>query len=201
MNEQLPISKRRNHPKYLVLALTLALAACEVVNAQENIQSKIPAVGDKAPDFTLQALDGQSMTLSKLTADSPVVLVVLRGYPGYQCPICSAQVGNLVSRSKDISDVGARVVFVYPGPGEKLSDRATEFLKAKSLPDHFAMVTDPDYTFAGAYGLRWDAPRETAYPSTFVVDRQGTVRYAKVSKTHGGRANAAEIVKALGDSK
>ncbi len=195
-----PISTRLICLGLVALTLTLVVTAKEALG-QEETQSKIPAVGDKAPDFTLQALDGRQVALSKLTTDSPVVLIVLRGYPGYQCPICSIQVGSLMGRAKDFAEAGARVVLVYPGPGEKLSDRATEFLKAKSLPDHFAMVTDPDYEFTRAYGLRWDAPRETAYPSTFVVDRQGTVRFAKVSRTHGDRANAAEILKALADSK
>jgi hypothetical protein len=56
---------------------------------------------------------------------------------------------------------------------------------------------DPDYKFTNAYRLRWDAPRETAYPSTFVIDRERKVRFAKVSKTHGGRATASEVLKAL----
>lgn len=194
----------KNAKQAILPTVILALATSSTSSlllAVEPETSKIPAVGDKAPDFTLQALDGQPIALSKLTADSPVVLVVLRGYPGYQCPICSAQVGNLISRSQDFADANAKVVFVYPGPGEKLSDRATEFLKAKSLPDHFVMVTDPDYKFTNAYGMRWDAPRETAYPSTFVVDQQGTVRFAKVSKTHGDRASAADIIQALKDLK
>ncbi|MFN0086600.1 MAG: hypothetical protein ACKVX9_14520 [Blastocatellia bacterium] len=43
-----------------------------------------PAVGDKAPDFTLTNLQGARVRLSEATAKAPVVLVVLRGYPGYQ---------------------------------------------------------------------------------------------------------------------
>jgi len=47
------------------------------------------------------------------------------------------------------------------------------------------------------YGLRWNAPNETAYPSTYVVDKQGKIVFAKTSKSHGGRASADEILKAL----
>ena len=47
------------------------------------------------------------------------------------------------------------------------------------------------------YGLRWDAPNESAYPSTFVLDRQGIVRYALISKTHDGRATAADVLTEL----
>ena len=59
------------------------------------------------------------------------------------------------------------------------------------------LLLDPDYSFTNAYGLRWDAPRETAYPSTFVIDTDGTVRYAKISKSHGDRAEVSDVIKAL----
>jgi hypothetical protein len=45
-----------------------------------------------------------------------------------------------------------------------------------------------------AYGLRWDAPHETAYPSTFILDRKGIVQFVKISHTHGDRTKASAIV-------
>ncbi len=157
-----------------------------------------PSVGENAPDFELNDLSGRSVKLSELAAKSPVVLVVLRGYPGYQCPICTRQVGELITHVQDLNAATAQVVLVYPGSASKLGDRAGEFIKGKSLPASFSFVTDPDYKFTEAYGLRWNAPLETAYPSTFVVDRKGVVRFSKVSKTHGDRAAIADILKSLG---
>ena len=156
-----------------------------------------PKVGDQAPDFALKTYTGEAVRLSDLTEQGPVVLVVLRGYPGYQCPICNVQVGDLMGKAKAIDEADARVVMVYPGPAEGLGDRAREFLGDRSLPDHFTFLTDPDYSFTNAYNLRWDAPKETAYPSTFVIDKAGKVRFARVSKSHGGRVKAAEVVEAL----
>ena len=46
--------------------------------------------------------------------------------------------------------------------------------------------------------LRWDAPKETAYPATFVIGRDGTIHFANVSLEHGGRTPVAEVLKALG---
>ena len=62
---------------------------------------------------------------------------------------------------------------------------------------HLQAVPDPDYTFTNAYNLRWDAKRETAYPSTFVIAADGTIKYAVVSKEHGGRSKAADVLKAV----
>lgn len=49
----------------------------------------------------------------------------------------------------------------------------------------------------GYYGLRWDAAHETAYPSTFLIDRQGVIFFSKIVKEHGGRTTAAEILDAM----
>lgn len=160
-----------------------------------------PNIGDKAPDFTLTNLQGHKVTLSERTAQSPVVLVVLRGYPGYQCPLCNQQVRDFIKNADGFAKAGARVVLVYPGPGEKLDERANEFLRDKQLPEHFDLLLDPDYEFTNLYGLRWDAPKETAYPSTFLLDQKGVVFFAKVSKSHGGRTKAEEVLEALAKRK
>lgn len=156
-----------------------------------------PAIGTHAPDFTLRNLKGASIRLADETAKGPVVLVVLRGFPGYQCPLCTRQVKELVDNAPAISAARARVLFVYPGPASIVQSKAEEFAADKNLATHFEMLLDPDYTFTNLYGLRWDAPKETSYPSTFVLDKTGKIVYAKVSNTHGGRAPAKEILSAL----
>jgi peroxiredoxin len=158
---------------------------------------KPPAVGEVAKDFELSALGGDAVKLSKLTDAGPVVLVVLRGYPGYQCPLCTRQVGELIGQADAVKAAGGQVVLVYPGPADGLKSHAQEFVRGKDYPAHFHLVLDPDYSFTNSYGLRWDARNETAYPSTFVLDNSRKVRFAKVSKTHGDRAKAADVLKAL----
>lgn len=155
-----------------------------------------PAVGQTAPDFTLSTLEGKRVRLSEVTAKMPVTLVVLRGYPGYQCPLCNIQVQDFIKKADTLTANGARVLLVYPGPGDNLKMRAQEFLVNKPMPANFDLLLDPDYSFTNQYGLRWDAPKETAYPSTFLIEQGGKVVFAKISKTHGGRTTAAEIQEA-----
>ena len=162
-----------------------------------------PAVGGKASDFALKTIDDLEMRLSKLTAKGTVVLVVLRGWPGYQCPICDQQVHDFIASASAFADAKVQLVFVYPGPADGLKSHAWEFKgwKGKQWPQDFIYVLDPAYTLVNAYNLRWDAPHETAYPSTFVLDGKGIVRFARVSHSHGGRTTAREIlaeVKKLG---
>ena len=156
-----------------------------------------PKIGEKAPDFTLGQIDGTKLTLSAELKSGPVVLIVGRGWVGYQCPFCNRQFGDFLKAARDIEAAGARVIWVYPGPAEDVQKRAQEFAAGKPFPANFRFVLDPNYAFTLSYHLRWDAPQETAYPSTFVIDRSGIVRYALVSTSHGGRASAADVIAEL----
>ena len=158
-----------------------------------------PAAGDKAPDFALPALGGATVSLGGLSVKGPVVLVVLRGWPGYQCPICDRQVHDYIAATDQFAEAGAQLVFVYPGPAEDLKAHAEEFKtwKGREWPAAYHFLLDPDYRFTHAYGLRWDAPNETAYPSTFILDRSGTVRFAKVSRMHGDRTKPMDVLNEL----
>jgi peroxiredoxin len=157
----------------------------------------MPKVGDMASDFTLKTLDDQSVRLSDLTAKSDVVLVVLRGWPGYQCPFCTKQAHDFVSNAAKLKAAGVQVVMVYPGPADDLKAHATEFLQNRDWPKDFLFVLDPDYSFTKSYGLRWDAPKETAYPSTFIISKEGKVTFAHVSNQHGDRVGSDAVLKAL----
>ena len=156
-----------------------------------------PAVGDDAPDLALKTVDGEEVTLKQLTADGPTVVVVLRGFPGYQCGICRGQFQGFMRAAEKFESRGANVVFVYPGDVADLDAKAKQFLGSADMPSHYKFVLDPGYTFTNAWDLRWDAPRETAYPSSFLVDGNGKVAAANVSKGHGGRVTADQALQAL----
>jgi peroxiredoxin len=160
-------------------------------------QGPTPSVGQRAPDFTLVSLEGTTVRLSEQLTAGPVVLVVLRGFPTYQCPFCTRQFGEYMGKRDEFQATGARVLFVYPGPADGLISHATALVADRPLPPSYRILTDPDYALTLAYNLRWDAPKETAYPSTFVIDKQGVVAFAHISREHGDRVPAADVLKAL----
>ena len=190
------------HSKILGFAfLTLALVSLTfttAIAADAEPRSKPLEVGDKADDFKLQTLGDEEFALYEHLKEGPVVLIVLRGYPGYQCPICSRQVSDYLAQADKFAELNAQVVMVYPGPSEELQARAEEFLEDRTMPENFHFLIDPDYEFTNLYALRWDEPRETAYPSTFVLDEEGLVKLAVISHTHRGRTKASDALKALG---
>ena len=183
----------------LVATLSLFIAG-GTMRADESAKPTAkapPKIGETADMFTLQSLDGEKVELKKLLKEGPVVVAVLRGYPGYQCPACTRQVGGYVKLADKFAKAGATVVFVYPGEAQELETRAQEFLKQTELPAPLTLVLDPDQKFVTAAGLRWEALNETAYPSTFIVDGDGKVTFRKISKSHGDRAEAADVLKEL----
>jgi len=186
----------------ITLATVLLIAGLRAagLSAQPSAtatQGAIPKEGQQAPDFSLGALDGTTVRLATEIARGPVVLVVLRGWPGYQCPFCTRQFSEYMARAADLEATGAHVLFIYPGPAEALKEHAEALTKRAPLPAAYRVLLDPDYSFTRAYGLRWDAPNETAYPSTFVLDTRGTVTFARTSHAHGDRVPVAEVLKAL----
>jgi peroxiredoxin len=191
----------RKSPLKLVVLVSIVLAAQSAARALADEPASPaghrPMVGEKAEDFALDTLDGKTVRLNELIHNGPVVVLMLRGWVGYQCPICTRQVADLRAHAKQLADAGAQVVLVYPGPPDGLKQHAEEFISGKGLPTGFFFVLDPRMQLVADWDLRCNAPNETAYPSTFVIDPTGVVRFAKVSTSHGGRATAKEILAAL----
>ena len=192
-----PPARINNHSPFFSALRCLVALACTVVGSG-MAAAQTPANGAKAPDFTLQTPTGKTVTLAKERAKGTTVLVVLRGFPGYQCPYCVKQVQADVEHSADFAARKVNVVLVYPGPPADLDQHAKEFLATQAdLPSNIKLVIDPEYKMTNLYGLRWDAPHETAYPSTFILNAGGTILFEKISREHGDRTTANEILAQL----
>jgi peroxiredoxin Q/BCP len=188
------VDSRHNGFQFLRIVRHFIALSC-VVAAVASAAAQSPATGSKAPDFTLSTPTGDSVSLAKETAKGTTVLVVLRGFPGYQCPYCVKQVHDFVEHGADFAAKKARVLLVYPGPPAELDQHAKEFLAQQAeLPKNIKLVIDPDYKMTNLYGLRWDAPHETAYPSTFILDTTGKILFEKISHSHGDRTSAQDVL-------
>jgi peroxiredoxin Q/BCP len=175
---------------------TIVLASFALTLGQAIAQT--PAVGVVAPDFTLSTPVGTAVTLSKEAAKGTTVLVLLRGFPGYQCPYCVKQVHDFVEHGADFAARKVTVLLVYPGPPGDLDRHAKDFMAMQAeFPPNIKLVIDPDYKMTNLYGLRWDAPKETAYPSTFILAKGGKIAFEKISHAHGDRTTATDLLNQL----
>lgn len=185
---------RKTSQCFAVCLLTMSAMPAWAGGAAADI-----GVGRKLSDFTLRDIDGGLVSLSTTLQKGPVVLVVLRGWPGYQCPFCTIQLGEFLSHAKDFAKNHATVLFVYPGPVAGLVEHAREFRAERAFPSEFRFLVDPGMSWLMEHRLRWNAEGETSYPSTYVLDRQGEVRFAITSKVHGARASTAQLLEVLGE--
>ncbi|WP_432063540.1 peroxiredoxin-like family protein [Streptomyces sp. S1] len=168
------------------------------------------SVGAKAPRFALASATGRTVSLDDLLAEGPVVLTF---YRGAWCPYCNIALRALQQYHADITARGARLVAVSPQiPDESLSltekhglvfdvlsdigsDTAKQYGLAFDLPDDLAAVYDRlGFDLQRVNGGH---PRTLPLPATYVIDRDGTVRWAFVNTDYTTRAEPADILAAL----
>ena len=130
------------------------------------------AVGRAAPDFTLPGTDGTSdghrdYTLSEYMGQ-PVVLVF---YPGDNTPVCTRQLNSYTADIDQFRSVDAQVLAISPQSVE-----SHDGFNANQGGFAFPLLSDGDKAVAKAYDIL--GPVGFYRRSIFVVDGEGTVRYA-----------------------
>jgi alkyl hydroperoxide reductase subunit AhpC len=103
----------------------------------------------------------------------------------------------LINRAKALAGQAHKVILVYPGQPTELERHAEQFIGSRSFPEPLVLVRDPAMQMVESWGLRWDAPRETAYPASFVIDSSGRIAWSKISQSHAGRSSVTEILREL----
>jgi peroxiredoxin Q/BCP len=130
--------------------------------------------GDTAPDFTLPAADGSTLTLSDLRGERVVVYF----YPAAGTPGCTKQACDFRDSLASLQGAGYRVVGVSVDKVDKLA----KFAEAESLT--FPLLSDPEHTVLeawGAYGEKklYGKTVTGVIRSTVVVGAEGTVELAQ----------------------
>ena len=169
------------------------------------------AVGDTAPDFTLSNAVGQHVALAELLARGPVVVTF---YRGEWCPFCNLQLRALQQALPEITATGATLVAISP----QAPDEGLTMTEKNELA--FPVLSDLDQSVSESYKVRFDLTgeledlqvnlfqndpavhnadgrRSLPVPSTFVIDRTGTVRFAWVDADWRVRARAGDVIAAL----
>lgn len=148
-------------------------------------------VGDRAPDFSLVGIDGTTARPSTYTlADHRGHPVVLVFYPADNSPVCTRQLGDYTSQMHRFSEVGAAVLGL--SPQDEASHAA--FVAAEG-GFGFPLLCDIGKEVAREYGVL--GPAGFYKRSVFVVDADGTIRYAHRATAGLGYRPVDEIVAAL----
>jgi mycoredoxin-dependent peroxiredoxin len=128
-------------------------------------------VGDRAPDFTLRDQHGQEVSLSGFAGRKAVLLVF---YPYAFSGVCTGELTGFRDRLGDFDTQDTTLLGISCDP--MYSQRA--FADRDAI--FFPLLADfwPHGGVAQAYGV-FNTDRGYANRGTFIIDREGIVRYAE----------------------
>ena len=144
----------------LVLALAWTLLSADKDGASTAGLIPAPQAGFLAPDFTLETLEGESITLSDLRGQ-----VVLVNFWATWCPPCKAEMPAFQQAYTDYADEGFVIVAVNAIQQDSVSAIET-FRASNGLT--FPIVLDTDGDTSRAYQVR-------SLPTSFFVDKEGII--------------------------
>jgi peroxiredoxin Q/BCP len=131
----------------------------------------IPGVGDKAPDFTLQASRGRSVS-SAVLAGAPYLLYF---YPKADTPGCTTQACAIQEALPSMKRLKLTVIGISPDTLAAIDKFADKYKL------EFPLASDPEHVLADQYGTwveksmygrqYWGMER-----SSFLVDATGVIR-------------------------
>jgi peroxiredoxin Q/BCP len=148
----------RNYTRAILAASAAALVAGSLAFA-----AAIPAVGSKAPGFTLPSQENKQVSLN----DFKGKWVVLYFYPKDQTPGCTIEAHNFQEDQPKYTALNAAIV----GVSADTVQSHTEWCTKDNLT--FKMLADPAQTVIGQYG---SSAGKVAARNTFLIDPQGVIR-------------------------
>jgi peroxiredoxin len=178
--------------------------------AASGLAERALGVGDRAPRFTLPSATGRRLSLDELLAEGPVVLTF---YRGAWCPYCNLALRALQRHLDAIAARGARLVAVSP----QVPDESLSLTERHQLA--FDVLCDLGSDVAKQHGIAFDLSDELGalydrlgfelqrvngghartlpLPATYVIDRDGVIRWAFVDTDYAVRAEPDDILAAL----
>ncbi|MBO8173243.1 MAG: TlpA family protein disulfide reductase [Bacillaceae bacterium] len=130
----------------------------ETAPAEEASSEALPEEGFKAPDFTLETLDGETLTLSQV--GKPMMLNFWASW----CPPCQAEAPDM-----------ARLYAKY---GDKVEIVAVNLLTQDEVDKAREFVEEYGFTFPIPLDETGDVSmmyRVQGIPTSFYIDRNGTI--------------------------
>jgi peroxiredoxin Q/BCP len=128
-------------------------------------------IGDKAPDFTANDQDGESISLSDFKGQK----VVLYFYPKDDTPGCTAQACNLRDNYEQLINQD----YVVLGISKDDEKSHLKFIKKYNLP--FSLIADTDTKINEAYGVwveksMYGKTYMGTARTTFVINKEGLIQ-------------------------
>lgn len=136
-------------------------------------------IGNSLPNFELTDVTGQKVSSSSFS-DKPTIWIF---YRGNWCPLCMAQIKELVADYKELQSRGVRIALISPQPHNntialaKRFDAPFAFLTDEgNRAAHALGISHPDGLPMGMQLLGYDS--DTVLPTVIITDKGGRVLWA-----------------------
>jgi peroxiredoxin len=164
--------------------------------------------GVQIEDFSTVDMAGNTVALSDLLAEGPVVLVF---YRGVWCPLCNQHLSELQDNLQRIEKHGASVVAVSP--------ERPEFLRqtAEKTGAEFILLYDEDYRISKLFDVAFmpdeetigmlgdmldvdltephsDDSRRLPVPATYIIDENSKVAWRHFDPDYRNRSGVDQII-------
>ena len=153
------------------------------------------AIGQRAPDFTLARMGGGTTTLSSFRGRKNVVLVF---YRGFWCPYCIKQLTGMrqLLDAEMKKETELLVVSVDDSSG---TQKTVARISADGGAPDFGFLSDPDHAVIARYGILNPSggSRGIPHPATYVIDREGVVRWRDIETDYKIRPANEAVVTAV----
>ncbi len=175
------VDRRFAVKKILILFISIVFLA---VTGCSN-DTPVPREGSVAPNFTLESISGDKVSLSELRGK-----VVLLNFWASWCPPCREEIPSLYTLNAAMSGKNFRLLAVAIDEGGR--DAVAQFFRRTgvSLPTLF----DPGGPVGKRYGI-------TGVPETFVIDKHGIVRKKVVGPLEWGDPGIIGYLNKLANSE
>lgn len=178
--------------------------------AASGIAARALGAGAAAPDFTLRGAHGETVALSDMLREGPVVVSFYRG--GW-CPYCNLELRALQAVLPEITARGAALVAISP----ELPDESLSTAEKNALA--FPVLSDTGSRVAREWGIAFDLAEELRpiyarfghslpdrnggnewvlpVPATYVIAPDGMVRLSFVDTDYRNRLEPEAVLAAL----
>ena len=153
----------------VMIGIVLSFMFVLCVNAQEDKdESSIIKIGDIAPDFTVQMLDGRSLKLSEMKGK-----VVLINFWATWCGPCMIEFKEIPEKILKRFEKKADFAFIPVSRGETKEIVKAKMNQLKSDGIDFPVGLDPDKVIYSKYATLY-------IPRNYLIDRDGKVVYTSI---------------------
>lgn len=137
---------------FIVLGLVTLLALVSPVQAQNPLSPDGLKIGDKAPDFALQSVDGKLVALSSFVDAKGVILVFTCNH----CPYSVKYEDRIIALHEAYATKGFPVLAVNPNDSVTVPEDSFSNMKERAATKKFPFpyVVDATQAIAQKYGAR-----------------------------------------------